>query len=846
MLEIVACAFIVTLLSLHALSRMDYLNGATAEYVRMTDASRSALVGRNIAEGRGYTTQDLPANLIDFYDQRGKLHDDEWVNADRFPFTAYATAALYTLTRSTSWEVGILVYNLLCFVGFISLLYYFARELWGERWTPLIAVVLALAHPSTYIYLYLKDADMLLLVTATMLCLYRYFSQEAISKKLSVATGTLLAWLFLARPNLGAPFILFTGIVILRRWWASSKEVGRGPALRQYLGREGLLIGATALWCVPFVIHSMSQWGSPLFSANNIYQLPLGTRFGMGTDTWWKYTEPGHPLTLGVIASEAGGQLLTKFTTSWYATVKSLVENYAIELLLAFGLLSLRSRTEARSGTRTLFWLVGFSLIANLAVLPLYGYQSYSYRHYLGFGMPALWLAAAQAINLLAQRAAPAFRRVFAYLREHVAWVIAAAVAAVVAWNLAAPYNPYGNELFARSATFFASHWLFVLLLLVALALRKQLVRTPWFLRGVVLAFCFLYACYRPDAGIKRNNLIWFPANEHVWDAMRARKGLVSSFALQGEVAWNADRKNIPVPEWPMHIYSFAFDHKLDVEDLYIESADAMLSTRDGPFSWMAPGFEGYARLQRYRDHMPGYSVVFHDETTRSYPRFRVKPHPKASTVYRLTDVAARDAMRKAPTRIELGDERSVIYTPNGWDRYLHVEGKPVAMATAVTRERYPNETEHPWEDTNITFFVDDKNPTSFDLDYYAPAPTSFQFYWNLDLYAYDRESDRKAHLVGTEKADAAGWHHVHFEIPAKLVRRGLNKLGFRADSFHRLALCPAGMLDEACLRMAPAEVVDPDSLKEPRAISVMHLSDVNEVTAADVSMFASTLELHY
>src|SRR5690349_6679596 len=107
-LELCAVAAIVLVVALYALWRMDYLSPATAHHVRMTDSTRTAYVAKNIVEGRGYTTNELPAFLLDFYDDSGKLHDEHWVNADRFPFTAYAVAALYTVTGSTDYEVGIL------------------------------------------------------------------------------------------------------------------------------------------------------------------------------------------------------------------------------------------------------------------------------------------------------------------------------------------------------------------------------------------------------------------------------------------------------------------------------------------------------------------------------------------------------------------------------------------------------------------------------------------------------------------------------------------------------------------------------------------------------------------
>jgi len=245
-LELVICALLVTVIAGRALQRMDYLSADGAPTIRMTDASRNALVARNLVDGNGYTTQDLPAALVDFYDQRGKLHDDQWVNADRFPFASYAVAALYEVTRSTSWVVGILVYNLACFIGFLILLYHCGRSLW-DRYAGLAAVTVALLHPYTYMFLYWKDGDMLLMVTACMALLYRYFREPAgMTWRFALGLGTLLAWLFLSRPNLGAPFILVFGLVALARIVRAARGDGVGAAIRTHAPRE-LLVLVTAL-----------------------------------------------------------------------------------------------------------------------------------------------------------------------------------------------------------------------------------------------------------------------------------------------------------------------------------------------------------------------------------------------------------------------------------------------------------------------------------------------------------------------------------------------------------------------------------------------------------------------
>jgi hypothetical protein len=853
LIETAVCVGLIALVSLYALWRMDYLGADTAHHIRLTDNSRSAFVAKNIADGRGYTTNDLPAALIDFYDERGKLHDANWVNADRFPFTAYAIAALYKVTGSTSEQVGILFYNLLCFVAFMVVLYRLARRLWGNPYSPLLALAIALLHPYTYIYLYLKDADMLLLTAAALALFQRYFERPpgTMSWKLALGLGTVLAWLFLARPNLGLPFILFFGLVMLKRLWRSHRDGQLVPALRAMLRGEILVAVTVAVWFVPFVIHSMSEWGSPMFSANNLYQLPLGTRFGMGTDTWWKYTDPSQSLSMGLIFDGAGDQVWSKFTSSWLATLKLMVASYGVEILLALGLfmaLARRRSTDSGSGgeqaanpLRMIAAVTGFAVLINLALLPLYGYQNYAYRHYLGFVLPLLWLAGGHAIYLLAQRCRPAIEKIGEHLRAHSgAWILVAIVA-VVAWNFGA-WAVDGNSLFVRTSQFFAKHWLSAALLMLALLGHRWILRRPAYPRIVLFLVVLVIARLRPYTEVKRLSLNFFPANPEVWNVLRERRGIVSSFALQGEVAWASGRKNIPAPEFPMHLYSYGFDHGLVIEDVYIESADAMLGSFDGPFSRAAPGFEGYARLQRYKAPLPGYEVVFHEATSRGYAKYKVKPRGKASTIYRLVDRSAIEAIRHSPDRIELGEVRAAIHAAHGFDAYYTIDGKQVLAATDVSRQRYVRADEGPWEDAGITFFLDDRRPAAVELEIYATHATTFRFYWNLDLYQYDRPRDRGGHEVGTFTATGAGWQTIRLEVPQRLTRQGLNKLGFRADGFLPVATCPDTLDLAACAALRPAET----NPTLPQPVTTMRLPGATGVTNVRLAMLVHALQFRY
>jgi hypothetical protein len=845
--EVAIALILVTWLSVRALRQMEYLSDSGHAHIRMTDESRTAYVAKNIVEGRGYVANDLPAALVDFYDQKGKLHDEHWVNADRFPFAAYATAALYKLTGSTSWEVGILLYNILFFIGFVVLLYATATTLWGDRYAGLFAVTIALIHPYTWMFLYWKDGDMLLLSTAAIGAFAKYFRTPPgeMSRPFAIGFGTLLAFVFLARPNLGLPFLLIVGISILRRMWSTKKQLGVGSSLKSHATRELLIPLVVLLWCIPFILHSMAEWGQPLFSANNLYQLPLGTRFGMGTDTWWKYTEPGHIPTLGLIVDTARGDLIAKFWTSWVATVKHVLESHFVELVLAaiaFGTVASRTGDKQYRPVRLVGYVVLFAVITNLILLPLYSYQNYSFRHYLAFALPLIWIAAGRAVIVLGERMKPAAIQIRDHVRTHTSWYLLAVVVGVLAWNIGAASQTDIPRAWLRTQEFVGRHWLGTLLIGGTVVFRRWLLKPPWFPRVVALMFTLVFSCYRPNHLMKRVQWEFAATDEKVWDALRERTGIVSSFALQGEVAWNTGRKNIPAAEWPMHVYSYRFDHALKIEDVYIESADALISE---PFGTAAPGFEGYARLQKYRT-LPGYELAFHSEAVRGYPKFRVKPQYKASTVFKLTDVSAVEALRHIPARVELGNPANVIYTAHGWGGYYTVDGKAAVIATNTTHARYAEQTEGPWEDSSITLFVDARTPKTVSLDVYVPQGGTYDFYWNLDLYAYDLPRDRANHKLGTYVAPHGGWQTITLDIPPQLLKKGLNKLGFVAKGWLPATMCPKDYTESACSNAyyATGPVGEKDVKDAAPWIVRVETSPTVEFEVA--SMFVGALSLGY
>ena len=169
-----------------------------------------------------------------------------------------------------------------------------------------------------------------------------------------------------------------------------------------------------------------------------------------------------------------------------------------------------------------------------------------------------------------------------------------------------------------------------------------------------------------------------------------------------------------------------------------------------------------------------------------------------------------------------------------------------MVAATDITRDRYRQLSDAPYEDSGITFFLDDRRPSSVDVAFYTPAPATYHWYWNLDLYAYDRPRDRPGHAVGTYTAAEAGWHTAHLVIPPGMTRAGLNKLGFRAEALRPVVLCPKAMSDESCIAEHARRVVTEPADASPLEVAVVRPTGLAELAVASVALFASAVELHY
>jgi len=157
----------------------------------------------------------------------------------------------------------------------------------------------------------------------------------------------MLGWLFLARVNVSMPLLAYFGFVSVRIFWTTRRELGIAGALRDLLKHEGLVFVVFTVWCIPFAIHSLSEWGTRFHR-----ELGLSIALGLVLDGDRPVVEVRDPTVtydLSMLLQQARGEMLSKFPSTWLATLKDVIGSYGIEMLLTFGLLALVARRSPRA-----------------------------------------------------------------------------------------------------------------------------------------------------------------------------------------------------------------------------------------------------------------------------------------------------------------------------------------------------------------------------------------------------------------------------------------------------------------------------------------------------------------
>jgi len=316
--------------------------GYTREQFYNADAYDYAQMGRELAEGRGFTgLQAFPRHLV-FFQGRGMGPEEPWPDLYRYPLSV-AGNALFQLFVEDSITAAI-VRSGLFFCAGLALLGWLAERVTHSRLIGLGVFALLASDSELWVDAYSGMVDsqagfLLALHAAGLLWLPRTW-------KGGLVVGVGAAALYLAKTQFAGAVPVSLLLLFL--------DSGREERWRVVLG----FLAGCSLTMAPWMAHNLIHAGEPNFSFTTTRSLGFGTS-RVGSDLEMRIDAP---VSVGGILAEHGGALWTKFRFGLAQHLKEPIYESTFYSVLAYASLLALLSPSRFPGDRTAHLFARFVL----------------------------------------------------------------------------------------------------------------------------------------------------------------------------------------------------------------------------------------------------------------------------------------------------------------------------------------------------------------------------------------------------------------------------------------------------------------------------------------------------
>lgn len=341
------------------------------------DAEDYAQIGRQIAEGQGFTTLFLPLNGLAWLLETGRSLTPPWPNISRFPLPPLFMAGVFTVLGPSDLAASLFsLFGYLLGIPFVVLL---GRRLGGLP-VAALAGILYTVHPDA---LQLSISALTEPLSASLLLAAAWFVLRGDTRSVALA-GAIFGLAYWNRTTLLA--LAAPALVVV---WLRATDRVRSAAL---------FVGFAAALAAPWMVITWLMTGNPLFNLQNATVVPFGVEGGPTDFPWY---------TFAYTPSVAFGPLVTKWigqvVTVWELWPDSLGPIYLLALAVV-------GWVVCPPGERALRWLALSWLVVQVVVYSVAGNITRFYTIFLPFvELFAMVGVAWIAWRTLGSRWAPAF-----------------------------------------------------------------------------------------------------------------------------------------------------------------------------------------------------------------------------------------------------------------------------------------------------------------------------------------------------------------------------------------------------------------------------------------------------
>ncbi|MAB80618.1 MAG: hypothetical protein CMJ89_14795 [Planctomycetes bacterium] len=315
-----------------------FARGYTHEYFYNADAYDFAQMGRQLAEGEGFTTlQAFPRHLV-FFEGRGLEDQAPWPNLYRYPLSVTA-AGFFQLLIANPF-VAAVVRSGVFFLAGLLVLGLLAARISGSRLIGVAIVAVLAADRELWQDAYSGMVDTQGTFFLALAALALLFAPR--TARGGALIGGACAALYLTKTQFaGALPVAFVLLAL---------EVKREARLRILVG---FLAGAVVL-LVPWMVHNLVHAGDPNFSFTTTRSLGFATT-RVGSDFEMRIDAP---MSVGGVISGYGAELWTKFRFALVQHLKQpIYQNPAYSVLAYLLLFGLLPRHRFPAGEKALLFV---------------------------------------------------------------------------------------------------------------------------------------------------------------------------------------------------------------------------------------------------------------------------------------------------------------------------------------------------------------------------------------------------------------------------------------------------------------------------------------------------------
>jgi hypothetical protein len=729
------------------------------------DGVTTALVARNVFEGKGYTTPLLSLYEANIYAREGRLSEGPpWPNTMRFPlpvFTRQVYFSLFGVTLFTAYFLDSLLFHFLAAI----LLFAAARIFWEDPVAAFLAGFLFIVHPQL-ITTAVRGSNYSLemcLFLGFLIVVVRWVETEKGKVLWGVALGGIIGAGFLNRYSSG----VFWALMVAVLW------VWLGGRRRSWRTRDALTVTIPAVVLViPLFVWNYRTFGTPFYFNQGGLQWIHLTALARGMNPWWQLSyvvDPRELLQVLVIdwsgllkkavsfATDDVVKLLTLHGFPWpwifagaavHAIARdgqpSLQRRVSMLVVVLSGVAVLQlSSLPFLGGGINYFWyvftgvylLAGYGLVITVRRVPGFWLSS-ELRAALGGreNRPALWALAGLGLSIVSAFVWMARREIpLAYFIAGVTASVAVGLApSMVAW-----LRHWPGEHASR-------------------VMRLGMVMGICFLGGYVLLVSHYVGEWAPGRSFEYD---WKSEWNEGWlkEAIRELPPGIVLAMSPWKVAWFTRRPVLPLPNDPADIDVLEKKHGLPIAGLLLEPVTAQFLFDTG-----APStFFGYD-LARRQGTMPGFRTVGVDHLRLGarflMARIRERSHLSANTA----DVPVYWLYRADLDR-------------SGW----------AAVANVREDDAYPRVTKagdirRIRRDAEMSFFLEAASPCTLSVRFASPEQVV-----SLAVNANRLWLGEIGQGLGPFRVTADAPLVVKFE--ASLLRDGINRIAVQVDAIRSL-----------------------------------------------------------